>query len=257
MEKGISILSKTIVMLLLTGCVSNSMLSNNLEASNNQKALIFKTNSTLFINELENNTTQEKRNRYMDEFLLKSDVQCQQYLSSSQQKPQVDGTKNELYMNIFDTVSAVFGIKYITDTAKSMLTGNGDAQIENQKAYEVALSPEIKRGVEINRNRYAKEMKEKEQFSINKYTSKQLKKDILIYDKQCNEAYGLIEINRALKAMQNNLNRPKMAKTTINIEAVKNSVAKVTQKVQKKEKEKKKIVRQDDINAINQNAKNR
>jgi len=260
MKKGILIVSKAIILTMLTGCVSNPMLPNYLNAGQGVegKSLTFKTNTNRFITSLNNKSTKESRNRYIDEFILQSDMQCKSYLTASQNKPKVSSlSKNELYMNIFDTVSSVFGIKYITDTAKNMLSGNSDAQLENQKAYEQALSPEIYRGVEINRERYVQKIKQKQKLPIKKYASVEFKQDMLTYDKQCNEDYGLIEINRALKAMQNHINQPHQSmKPSINIKAVKEKVEKVTKKVQAKEKkvqEKKKQESKENNNSIKPN----
>jgi hypothetical protein len=241
MNKGQLLLEKTIILILFTGCVNNPMLPSHLNNSSEQKALIFKTNPATFISELNIKTDKIGRNSYITEFILKSDIQCRSYLAIPVSKPKTDVSQNQLYMNIFDTVSTVFGLGYITNTAKSMLSGDGSNNLENQEEYKKALSPEIKRGVEINRERYAKKIKSKEKLSIKEYPITQLRKDMLIYDKQCNEAYGLIEINRALKAMQQNLNRPQIhTKSTINLEAVKQSVTETTKKVQAKEKEKEK-----------------
>jgi len=248
MKKGTLLLSKALLTLLLTGCVQNPMLPSHLSnAGAGQKSLVFKTNQSTFISELNNKTTKVERNSFIHEFILKSDMQCQKYLSVPQSKDKPNNaSKNELYMSMFDTVSAVFGISYITNTAKTMLSGNGDTQANNQEAYEKALSPEIQRGVEINRARYAKKIQQKEPLPTKKYTITQLQKDMLIYDKQCNEEYGLIEINRALKAMQQNINQPPVDnKPRINIEAIKNKVTKVTKEVEKKEK----IIKQKDTNA--------
>jgi len=241
MNRGKLVLAKTITLIFLTGCVNNPMLPNYLNTPSGQKALIFKTNPKTFINELNSKTDKVGRNSYITEFILKSDIQCRDYLSTPVSKPKEDISQNQLYMNIFDTVSSVFGLGYITNTAKTMLSGNSSTNLENQEEYKKALSPEIQRGVEINRERYVKKIKSKERLSIKEYPISQLQKDMLTYDKQCNEAYGLIEINRALKAMQQNLNRPQTpTRSAINVEAVKNSVTETTKKVQAKEKEKEK-----------------
>ncbi|SFV71623.1 hypothetical protein MNB_SV-13-1337 [hydrothermal vent metagenome] len=218
------------------------MLANNLNNSSSKaKALVFKTNTNTFINELNNQSDINHRNNYIREFLLKSDIQCRDYLSTSKQEPQKESNQEQnLYMNIFDTISTVFGIQYISNTAKLMLSGDKQSRTQNQEEYKKALSPEIQRGVEINRERYAKKMLQKSKLPIKDYSISKVQKDILIYDKQCNEAYGLIEINRALKAMQQNVNRPTQNQKTINIESVKKKVENVTKKVQKKEVEKKK-----------------
>jgi len=238
MNKGQLLLTKTLALVFLTGCVNNPMLPSHLNNSaGGQKALIFKTHKSNFINELNNRTDEVGRNNYINEFILKSDIQCRDYLNSSPKKPkQSDVMQNQLYMNIVDTISMVFGLSYVTNTAKAMLSGNNSSNLENQQEYKKALSPEIQRGVEINRERYAQKIKSKERLSIKKYPVALLHKDMLNYDKQCNEAYGLIEINRALKAMRQNLNRPQVpTKSAINVLAVKDSVTKATKKVQEKE----------------------
>lgn len=231
------IFSGVIVISIFTGCVQNPLLPSHLNAvGGEQKALIFKTNQATFINELNSKTTKNSRNSYINEFILKSDIQCQKYLTTPIVKSTPTNAKNTLYMNIFDTVSTVFGIKYITDTAKVMLSGEEQSNLNNQQAYKNAFSPEIQRGVEINRVRYAKKLQGKQAQSLKEYSILQLQQEMLLYDKQCNEEYGLIEINRALKAMQQNINRPPVDnKPKINIEAIKNKVAKVTKEVKKKE----------------------
>ncbi len=231
------LLSGVIIVSIFTGCVQNPLLPSYLNATRGeQKALIFKTNQSTFINELNSKTTKSGRNSYIDEFILKSDIQCQKYLATPIVKSTPTNAKKTLYMNIFDTVSSVFGIKYITDTAKVMLSGEGQNRLENQQAYQDALSPEIQRGVEINRARYAKKLQRKQSKSLKEYPIKELQQEILLYDKQCNEEYGLIEINRALKAMQQNINQAKVDnKPKINVEAIKNKVTKVTKEVKKKE----------------------
>jgi hypothetical protein len=231
------IVSGVIVVFIVTGCVQNPLLPSHLNnAGGEQKALIFKTNQSTFINELNSKTTKNIRNSYMNEFILKSDIQCQKYLATPIVKSTPTNAKNTLYMNIFDTVSTVFGIKYITDTAKVMLSGEQQSSLDNQQAYKNAFSPEIQRGVEINRVRYAKKLQRKQPKSLKEYPIIELQQEMLIYDKQCNEEYGLIEINRALKAMQQNINRPPVDnKPKINVEAIKNKVAKVTKEVKKKE----------------------
>lgn len=229
--------------LLLSGCVSNPLIPSNLSDNHKKKALTFKTNTTSFISELKN------RNSYMDEFILKSDMQCENYLNTPQVQATTEAENSSLYMNIFDTVSTLFGMKLITDTAKVMVSGEED-KIENQNSYKRALSPEIFRGVEINRERYAKKMKNKQKVSEKEYSLEAFQKDMLTYDKQCAEEYGLIEINRALKAMQHNIQHPAVASTKapISIEAVKNSVKAVTQEVKAKKEIKKKIEVKNDTN---------
>ncbi len=243
MKRKIILTTMATAGLLLSGCVSNPLIPSNLSNNNNQKALTFKTNTTSFINELKN------RNSYMDEFILKSDMQCENYLNTPQVQATTEAENSSLYMNIFDTVSSLFGMKLITDTAKVMVSREED-KIENQNSYKQALSPEIFRGVEINRERYAKKMKEKQKLSEKEYSLEAFQKDMLTYDKQCAEEYGLIEINKALKAMQQNIHQPALASTKapISIEAVKNSVKAVTEEVKaKKETEKKQEIEKTEV----------
>jgi len=246
MNKGILFFTKAVALLIFTGCANNPLLTTNLNQQSTESSLIFKTNPSTFITDLNTKTTQKGRNEYINEFILKSDMQCRSYLNASKVKAKAtDLTQNQLYMNIFDTVSMVFGLSYVTNTAKAMLSGDMNSNLQNQQEYKKALSPEIQQGVEINRERYAKKIKRKTPLSINDYSIPQLQKDLSVYDKQCNEAYGLIEINRALKAMQQNLNQHQQRqKVTINVEAVKNSVTQATKKVQAKKIQIKKNIEQ-------------
>jgi hypothetical protein len=237
MKKGTIFLIKFLGIITLSGCVNNPMLPSHFNHTSTQKALIFKTNQSTFITELNNTSDKNTRNSYINEFLLKSDIQCRDYLNAPEKSSQINQNENQLYMNIFDAISTAFGLSYITNTAKTMLSSENNSNLENQQAYKKALSPEIQRGVEINRERYAQKIKSKMMLSIKKYPISQVRKDMLTYDKQCNEAYGLIEINRALKAMRQNLNHPvENTKTAINLEAVKKSVTQTTKKVQAKKK---------------------
>lgn len=256
MKKSILIASTAILTLILTGCPNNSLLQNNLNSSNQHigKPLIFKTNTSTFINRLHTKSNKMERNSYINEYILKSDIQCRNYLQNSDLKPIQSSNQQNLYINIFDTISTIFGLQYISNTAKLMLSGDQKNKIENQEEYKKALSPEIKQGVEINRERYAKKILNRVEQSIKEYTIKDVHRDILLYDKQCDERYGLIEINRALKAMQQNLYNQNSVKKKIDIEAVKKSVEVVTKKVKEKEKKKeeeKRVIEKDNNRSIN------
>lgn len=231
-----------LTLLLFTGCVSNmpNMLNTNLN-ENSQEPILFKTNQVHFMHSLKENSTQQERNFYLDEFILKSDMQCQNYLNSPLKKPEVDTSKNSLYMSIFDRVSSLFGMSLVTDTAKAVFLENGGESVEDKKAYANALSPEIRKGVELGRSRYAKSMIYKKRLDLKAYTVSNLQEDTLKYDKQCNDAYGLIEINRALKEMQSAVHTPVTPNTaTLNIDpkAIKDKVEAVSKEVEDKKIEK-------------------
>ena len=226
--------------ILFTGCMPSTFQSN-LSASDEAKSLRFSTNESTFLTKLKPNISKERRNEFIDEFILKSDVQCQQYLANPKKDEKKSDSTDELYMNIAQTVSTVLGLGYITQTAQAIFLDDDKSSKEGQEAYENALSPEIKKGVEIVRERYAKKIKKKKIFQVKRYNSNQLKEDMNIYDKQCNMEYGLIEINRALKEMQSQMRNPVYAKPTqsttpkINLEAIKEKVKKVSKEVKSKE----------------------
>ena len=72
---------------------------------------------------------------------------------------------------------------------------------------------------------------------LKKYSIDNLKEDTLKYDKQCNLEYGLIEINRALKEMQSQMNSRSITKEptpTIDPQIIKDKVAQATQEVKEK-----------------------
>jgi len=157
-------------------------------------------------------------------------------------------------MGIADTVGTLFGVHYITETAKSVfLNRRTNSTNEEKEAYANALSPEIRKGVEIGRARFAKTMLMKKALPLNKYTLNNVKEDTLSYDKQCNLEYGLIEINRALKAMQHQLNNPSIAsklQQTIDVKVIQKKVTQATQEIQQKEEHKKETFIRDDILSI-------
>ncbi|CAA6807226.1 MAG: Unknown protein [uncultured Sulfurovum sp.] len=224
--------------LLFTGCVSDMshMLGSNLNEET-QQSVLFKTNQVHFMNSLKKTSSIEERNTYLDEFILKSDMQCLNYLNNPLKKTEVDSSKNSLYMSLFDTVSGLFGMSLVTNTAKAVFLDGDNESVEDQRAYANALSPEIRKGVELGRSRYAKMMMQKKPLDLKTYTSNHLEEDTLKYDKQCNDAYGLIEINRALKEMQAAVHTHTVPATPIlNIDpkAIKDKVAAVSKEVEDK-----------------------
>ena len=232
-------LLSTFTLLIVTGCIQPSIdTSSGYSNHSATKALIFSTNEHNFMHSLNRVTTAQERNEYMDEFLLKSDMQCSNFLNQPLQK--IDNTpKNDsLYMSIADTVSSLFGLSYITNTAKAVFLNTNDSKSAEEKtAYANALSPEMRKGVEIARTRFAKEMKKKQALPLAQYSINNLKEDTLKYDKQCDLEYGLIEINRALKEMQSQINTKTVSKKptlTINPQIIKDKVAKATQEVKEK-----------------------
>ena len=233
-----------LVALLFTACVPDMStgLGSNLNNDNSQQAVLFKTNQVRFMNSLKDSSNLQERNAYLDEFLLKSDIQCQNYLNNPLKKPEVDTSKDSLYMGIFDTVSGLFGMSLATNAAKAVfLDGEGES-MEEKKAYANALSAEIRKGVEIGRTRYAKGMSKKKTLDLKAYSINNLREDMLKYDKQCDDAYGLIEINRALKEMQSAVHRPASVATptlSINPKAIKAKVEAASKEVEKKKIEKK------------------
>ena len=231
--------------LLLTGCVAGlpSMLSSNLE-QNNQKTVTFKTNQVHFMSNLKNTSSLSERNNYLDEFILKSDMQCQNYLNNPLVKPEVDDNKDSLYMSMFDTVSSLFGISLATNAAKAVFLDNNGESIEEKKAYVNALTPEIRKGVEIGRSRFARSMTTRKNLDLKTYSINNLREDTLKYDKQCDDAYGLIEINRALKEMQSSMytrTAPSTPALNIDPKTIKAKVEAATKEVEEKKIEKKKL----------------
>jgi len=242
--KKVTNTTAVICALLMTGCVGTTanLFETNLNNNGMNKSLTFQTNEYSFMHTLKNINSADDRNNYLDEFLLKSDMQCANHLNKPLKR--TNNSKNDsLYMNIFDTASTLFGIKYITDTAKAVFLSNDGASIEEKEAYANALSPEIRKGVEIGRTRYAKEMNKKKPLPLKKYSAEDLKRDTLKYDKQCDDSYGLIEINRALKEMQVSVNTRSISNEptlTIDPQNIKKKVTEVTKEVKKKESQKKK-----------------
>ena len=224
---------------ILMGCVPSSNMGSNqshLQATTPYRT--FHTSSYNFISPmLQNNSTQRDRNRYLKEFLSQSDVQCQHYLRRSSTVNQHSEAEQSLYMSIFDTVSMIFGISYITETAKQAINATTVKAEDNQVAYQNALTPEIFRGVEIGRIRYGKKMLSQTSRPLKEYSVADLQRDMLNYDKMCSREYGLIEINRALKEVQYQMMQPQDQKPKIDPVVIKKKVEAVTKEVKKKEKE--------------------
>ncbi len=181
MNSSTTLLS-TFVLLLVTGCIQPSInINSKLNNNSTTKALTFSTNEHNFMHSLSRASTVEERNSYIDEFLLKSDMQCANYLNQPLKKSD-NSTKNDsLYMSIADTVSTLFGLSYITNTAKAVFLDNKKETDEEKKAYANALSPEIRKGVEIARARFAKEMRKKQALPLDKYSIENLKEDTVNY----------------------------------------------------------------------------
>lgn len=224
------------VLLLVSGC-------GQPDKEKKDKTSGFKTNKSSFLVTIDKNKpNKETRNAYMDEFIAKSDLQCQQYLSKSLDLSSSSSKENGLYMNVFDTASQIMGVKYITDTAKQMyMSGNDDTKKETKSAYAKALSPEIKRGVEMAREEYAQtKMHCKKYKLVESYTYEMLEHDMKNYDKLCSHEVGLIEINKALKKMQK---RPEMVspfapKLVIDPATIANKVEAVNREVESKKQSK-------------------
>ena len=87
-------------------------------------------------------------------------------------------------------------------------------------------------------------MIKKKNLNLKAYSINALREDTLKYDKQCDDAYGLIEINRALKEMQSSMYRRTPATApTLNIDpkAIKAKVEAASKKVEAKKIEKKQL----------------
>jgi len=232
--------------LLFVACVPNGQTSLNPLSltQKNHTDMEFHTNLENFVSSpFHENIKKEERNSFIKEFIFQSNMQCQHHLRYPSNKRQENQNQNEqdLYMNIFDTVSMVFGVSHITESAKRALMPNTQESSSNQQKYQNALTPEILKGVEIGRKRYANEILNKHTLSIKEYGTNKIKNDMSKYDKQCNHAYGLIEINRALMALQQNMQSPNQTSTTkIDAITVKKKVEAVTKKVIKQKGQKKK-----------------
>jgi hypothetical protein len=78
-------------------------------------------------------------------------------------------------------------------------------------------------------------MTSKKNLDLKTYSINNLQEDTLKYDKQCDDAYGLIEINRALKEMQNAVHIKTASNTprlNIDPKAIKDKVEAASKKVQ-------------------------
>lgn len=188
------------ILLLISGCGSDTV-----EPDKKKNTVTgFKTNTSMFVATVDDvSPTKEDRNALIDEFIMTSNLQCQHYLNNPLNKSSSSPKKQELYMDVFDGVSQAFGVKNITDGAKELYKKNSDDGSNKAKiAYENALSPEIKRGVEIARENYAQKMILRKTRMIESYTISMMKQDMRNYDKLCSYETGLIEINKALKKAQ-------------------------------------------------------
>lgn len=235
--KQIAKYTTLITLLTFTACVPTLPPPNALNQATSQ-ALMFKTSQANFMHTLKSNATLEERNAFIDEFIFQSNIQCQNYLNSPLKKPETDASQTSLYMNLFDSVATLFGISLVTETAKAVFLENNLHSEEDKKAFANALSPEIRKGVELGRSRYANGMVEKKKLDLNDYTIEKVKADIFKYDQQCSDDYGLIEINRALKEMQTTLNQtPSIATPSINPNRVKEKVIEATKEVEEKKQQ--------------------
>jgi hypothetical protein len=233
-----------------TGCVSGVNVGNSLVSGEHGYENRFNTNQYAFLTpSLDRTSTQEERNSFLEEFISQSNMQCRHYLGNPQHRTQsiTSSAEQTLYMSIFDTVSMLFGVKYITDVAKGVFLSNTTTNTpENQSMYQNALGPEIIRGVEIARLRYANIMRAKKKESLERYSIEHLQRDMAKYDKQCSNEFGLIEINNALRQAQTQMMRSGIVKPKIDPIEIKKKVEVATQKVEeethKKEIKKKKEI---------------
>lgn len=231
-------ITTVIILLTFTACVPN--IPKTSLKQQQAKPLLFETSQAHFIHSLNEKSTLQERNDFIDEFILKSDIQCQNYLNNPLKKPETDESKTSLYMNLFDSVATLFGISLVTNSAKAVFLENDVESNEEKKAFATALSPEIRKGVELGRARYARTIKAKKKLDLNTYSIQDVNVDIKKYDRQCDDAYGLIEINRALKEMQTAINRPPSVTTpAINPNRIKDKVIEVTKEVEEKKEGKK------------------
>ena len=225
-----------------TGCVSGVNGVNSLASGEHEYANRFSTNEYAFLNSrLDTTSSKEERNSFLEEFISQSNMQCQHYLSNPQNRATsvTSSAEQTLYMSIFDTVSMLFGVKYITDVAKGVFVSNTLTNTpENQSMYQNALSPEIIRGVEIARLRYANGMRAKKSESLEHYSVTRFQKDMAKYDKQCSNEFGLMEINNALRQAQSQMMRSGVAKPTIDPIAIKKKVEVATKKVEEETQKK-------------------
>jgi len=233
-------IQKTVILLSLLviwGCIPMPNDSNQAHLQPTSTPPTFHTSTYQFISPpLDTKRNQEERNAYLREFLSQSDMQCQHYLRTPAKPDQQNQIEQNLYMSIFDTVSMLFGIGYITESAKKAITTSSLQAEDNQAAYQNALTPEILKGVEIGRARYAKKLLAQQAKPLNIYTISNVQRDLNNYDKLCSREYGLIEINRALKEVQYQMMQPpQVRKPKIDPVVIKKKVEAVTQEVKKQE----------------------
>lgn len=220
------------ILLFISGCGSDTVEPDKKK----HKAAGFHTNTSMFIAAIDKDSpTKEDRNAMIDEFIMKSNLQCQHYLDNPLNKSSSNPKKQGLYMDIFDGVSQAFGMKNITDGAKKLYSKSNESGSNKAKiAYENALSPEIKRGVEIARETYAQKMMLRKTRMIESYTIAMLERDMENYDKLCSYETGLIEIHKALKKAQR---QPKIKPFSPKIDptTIKNKVEAVTREAEANE----------------------
>jgi hypothetical protein len=221
-----------------TGCVSGVNVGNSLLSGEHGYENRFNTNQYAFLTpSLDATSTQQDRNSFLEEFISQSNMQCQHYLGNPQHRTQsiTSSAEQTLYMSIFDTVSMLFGVKYITDVAKGVFLSNTTTNTpENQSMYQNALGPEIIRGVEIARLRYANLMRAKKAKSLEHYSVEHFQSDMVKYDKQCSNEFGLMEINNALREAQTQMMRSGIVKPKIDPVEIKKKVEVATKKVEEK-----------------------
>lgn len=225
------------VLVLITGCGQKTT-----EPANKKKKITgFQTDQSRFIAKVDKvSPTRKQRNELIDEFIMKSNLQCQHYLNDPINRAAANPKKSELYMDIFDGVSEAFGVKNITDGAKRLYKKGDDPHKRNKAklAYENALSPEIRRGVELARENYAQRMILRKTRLIESYTIPMLKRDMRNYDKLCNYETGLIEINKALKKAIKRAEKKRELEPfspKINLKMIKNKVESVTKQAEANE----------------------
>ena len=235
-------------LLLFVSCVPNkqSSLSPLMNQQKSHTLSEFQTNLDNFINSpFHQEVTKEERDAFIKEFLFQSNMQCQHHLTQTPLSQKENLDEQNLYLTIFDTVSTIFGVSHLTESAKRALIPNTQESDGYQQKYQDALTPEILKGVEIGRIRYAKEVLKRATKPLDKYPMEMVKKDMRTYDRQCNREYGLIEINRALMSLKQNLQTPQESivpqpkQVKIDPIVVKKKVEEVTKEVERKEGRKK------------------
>jgi len=245
--KNIPFIVTACVLVLITGCGQKT----TEPVDKKKKVTGFQTDQSGFIAKVDKKSpTKEERNELIDEFIIKSNLQCQHYLNDPINKA-ANLKKSELYMDIFDGVSDAFGVKPITDGAKRLYKKDDPNKKNKVKlAYENALSPEIRRGVELARENYAQRMILSKTRLIESYTIPMLKRDMRNYDKLCNFETGLIEINKALRSALKRAEKKREMEPfspKIDLKMIKNKVESVTKQEQANEAKDVQI----DVNILN------